>query len=141
MKTISELIAKVESNGVQWAMRYEAHFKPSVAAINNCIAAHRPAFMSRSTAEMICKTSWGKFQIMGENLYTICGLKCDVNSYMCDADLQEETFFRFLEKRDINYSVEQLLADAGKMSKFARRYNGSTSYVKTLRIALGVPNA
>lgn len=138
MPTISELIAKVESNNVQWAMRYEAHFKPSVAAINNCIAAHRPAFMSRSTAEMICKTSWGKYQIMGENLYTICGLKDSVNLYMSDADLQEETFFRFLEKRDINYTVEQILEDAGKMSKFARRYNGSTTYVKTLHIALGV---
>lgn len=137
ISTISELVAKVESNGIPYAMRFEPKFTVSPQAVNNCIRAYKPLQISRATAEMICRTSWGKFQIMGENLYTVCAFASDVNHFMnSDAD-QEFCFQRFIEKRGINFTLEDIRQDAGKMSMFARRYNGSSEYAVTLKRAMG----
>lgn len=134
---ISELVAKVESNGIPYAMRFEPKFTVSPQAVNNCIRAYKPLQISRATAEMICLTSWGKFQIMGENLYTICGLQGDVNAFMSNEELQEACFQTFIEKRGINFTLEDIRQDAGKMNLFARRYNGSSEYAVTLKRAMG----
>lgn len=137
IKTTSQLVAQIESGGIPYAMRYEAKFTPSPDAINKCIMSHKPAFMSRPTAEVICKTSWGVYQIMGENLYTICGLRTNLNVFINNTDLQEEMFQRFLEFRDINYTLADLQHDAGKLSKFARRYNGSSDYALKIKQTMG----
>ena len=135
--TISELGAKVESNGIPYAMPFEPKFTVSPQAVNNCIRAFKPLQISRATAEMICRTSWGRYQIMGENLYTICGLQCNVNEFMNSDLLQLDCFHTFIDKRGIYFTLEDIRQDPGKMNLFARRYNGSSEYAVTLKRAMG----
>lgn len=134
--TISQLVAQIESAGVPYLMRFEPKFSPSQQAINNCIAAHKPGFMNRATAEMICRTSWGLYQIMGENLYTICDVKRPISHYLIDTAMQEAAFITFLRKRNIAYSVEQLRTDESLRVRFAKVYNGSAAYAAKIKEAL-----
>lgn len=127
-KTISQLVAQVESGNVPWAMRFEPAFKPSEQAINNCIKAHKPAYMNRTTAENICKTSFGAYQIMGENIYTVCKYGESIAQFLSSKFDQHTAFTRFIEARGINFSTEEILRDVDKRNLFARRYNGSTGY-------------
>lgn len=134
--TISQLVAQIESANIPYLIRFEPGFKPSQQAINNCIAAHKPGFMNRATAEMICCSSWGAFQIMGENLYTICEMQAPISHFLIDTDRQERAFFTFIRKRNIAYSVEQLRTDESLRVRFARVYNGSAAYAAKIKEAL-----
>lgn len=125
--TLSQLIAQIESGNVPWAVRLEPAFKPSAPAINNCIAAHKPAYMNRATAEMICRCSWGTFQIMGENLYTICKVRVPVAHFMADDDAQLQAFHAHNKAKGIEYDLADM-RDEAKRVHFARRYNGSAAY-------------
>ena len=131
-KSISQLVAQVESNNVPWVMRYEPHFKPSAVAINNCIRAHAPGYMNRTTAEMICKTSWGLFQIMGENLYTVCKYQGSVSNLCTDELLQETLFQAFIKARKIDFTSTEIMGDIQKLHLFSKRYNGSLLYAEKL---------
>lgn len=130
-RTLSQLIAQIESGDVPWAVRIEPAFKPSVQAINNCIAAHKPAYMNRGTAEMICRSSWGRYQIMGENLYTICKVRMPVAHFVADDDAQLQAFHAHNKAKGIDYDLADM-RDEAKRVHFARRYNGSAAYAKKI---------
>lgn len=138
IQTLSLLVAKIESNNQPQALRFEPKFATSQIARDRCISAHKPAYMNNSTAEMICRTSWGLFQIMGENLYTVCGLGSPISHFMIDRDVQERAFFAFVRARGINYSIDELRTDEAKRINFARRYNGSSAYVANIKRELGI---
>lgn len=136
--TLSQLVARIESNNQPQALRFEPKFATSQIARDRCISAHKPAYMNNSTAEMICRTSWGLFQIMGENLYTVCGLGSPISHFMIDRDTQERAFYAFVRARGINYSIEELRAEETKRVNFARKYNGSSAYVANIKRELGI---
>jgi len=131
-KLISQVVAQIESGNVPWVMRFEPAFKTSAEAKNKCIAAHKPGYMNQTTADSICRTSYGLYQIMGENIYTVCGFTGTIAQFLNDAHAQEACFYRFIERRGINFTVEEILRDVEKRNLFARRYNGSTAYAVKL---------
>lgn len=129
---IHELIARVESANNQYAMRYEPAFIPSEKAVKQC-AALQGSYISMSTAKIICCTSWGMFQIMGENLYGLLNVKYPVGKFLCYPELQKKAFYSFLEVRKINYSLQELMNDSEKLDKFSVTYNGSKIYGQRLK--------
>lgn len=135
--TLSQLVAKVESANCAHALRHEPGFTKYVTpqGIANCIAGHRPAYMNRTTAEMICKTSFGTYQIMGENIYTVCGFKRSIAEFFDSDAIQLACFQAFIKGRGINYTLEQIKESRELRERFARRYNGSVAYAETLRKA------
>lgn len=137
MLTTSQLIARIESNNIPHALRFEPNFKPSQRAVDLCIAAHKPAYMNRATAEMICRTSWGLYQIMGENIYAMCGVSIPISRFMIDIETQERAFYAFLRNRQINFLPEELRTDENKRILFARRYNGSSAYAAKIKQVIG----
>lgn len=131
MLTISQLVAHVESGNVKHAMRFEPGWKHDNNIITLVRQAHAPAYMNTTTAKNIMATSYGLYQVMGENIYRL-GYKKPINEFMNSESDQLAIFKKFLEWRNINFTVEQLFCDNEKLRLFARRYNGSYAYTETL---------
>lgn len=132
MLIISKLVAHVESGDVKHAMRFEPGWKHDNNIISLVRQAHAPAYMNTTTAKNIMATSYGLYQIMGENIYRL-GYKKPINEFMNSENDQLAIFEKFLEWRRINFTVEELFSDSEKLRLFARRYNGSYAYADTLK--------
>lgn len=123
MVLLPKLIAQVESAGNQWAMRFEPGVKAKPMAESIIGIIKRANRCNRSTAEVIFSTSWGAYQIMGYNLYTL-ELLIPVGAYMAYPAVQEQTFKRFCIRYDIWTDGPVPLTDDVWMLKFGRVYNG-----------------
>lgn len=134
--TLSQLVARVESNNCPQAVRHEPGFGKYVTAtaIGNCIAAFKVqgAYMNKNTAREICKMSFGLYQIMGENLYTVCNIGMTVFDFVMNEDAQLVAFQKYCFSRKILYSLDEILHDKTKRENFALRYNGSRAYAETI---------
>lgn len=125
LPSIAQVIAHVESAGRGDAMRFEpavyeralaGSYGPQVAA---AVTAHK---CSQATARVIVSTSWGKFQLMGFNLYpNLTGLS--VAAFMSTP--QDPAFGKFLAiKRLDHFTAQQLFSDLAARLSFATVYNG-----------------
>jgi hypothetical protein len=126
--TLSELIAQTESANKPFALRFEPHYQPSQANVLKCAAMNQCTY---PTAEMICRCSWGLFQIMGDNLYSL-GLDMSISQYWTDTDIQATYFHRFLAAKKIDFELDEILADKSVRERFASKYNGSLLYAERL---------
>lgn len=130
--TIADLISLAESANNSQAIRFELYFKPSIAAITNC-KKYNTNTISFQTANMLCKTSFGMFQIMGENIYGPLKYQKSIFDFVQSVQDQTDLFNRFISWRGINYSLEEILHNAEIRQRFARRYNGDgVTYAKHL---------
>lgn len=121
ISSISQLIALVESNGDINALRFEPAYHPDKRAYP-LIRQFHPG-LSLVTYDTILATSWGHYQIMGDNLYML-GLRSPILDYWKDADLQAVFFNRFCVQRNISYTLDEVLNNAEKRADFAHHYNG-----------------
>jgi len=120
--TISQLIAQIESSNNPHALRFEPRFNPTA---ENIAAASHSNMCSTSTGNMICATSWGLYQIMGESLYAL-GLKSSIFDFINSPALQLVYFNEFLASRKLGaITLEDLRTDQTKREYFAARYNGA----------------
>jgi hypothetical protein len=126
--TLSELVAQLESANKSFALRFEPHYQPSQANVLKCAGLNGCNY---STAEMICRCSWGLFQIMGDNLYSL-GLDVPISQYWINTDLQASYFHRFLAAKKIDFELDEILADKSVRERFALKYNGSLLYAERL---------
>jgi hypothetical protein len=126
--TLSELIARVESAGNLFAVRLEPKYNPAQSNALKCAGVNRCTY---PTAEMLCRCSWGLYQIMGDNLYSL-GLDVPISRYWNDAEMQADYFAKFLEAKKINFTLDQILNDKDTRERFALKYNGSLLYADRL---------
>ena len=118
--TLADLIAQVESSCNQYALRFEKAYIPqdqnieTMSIINKC---------SKITAEILCKMSFGLFQIMGNNLISL-GLSTSVFQYCNSIAAQEQMFSRYCIRNNCEYSLDDILNDETKRLDFAKKYNG-----------------
>ena len=131
--TTSQLIAQVESGDLPGALRFEPGFKKYLTgkSITRCIQAHKPAYMNGTTASTLLCFSYGRYQIMGENIYAL-GYSGTLIDFICSDALQLEFFNKYVESRKIDYSLQRIIADKSARENFARRYNGSVLYAETM---------
>lgn len=83
--------------------------------------------MSYMTGETFCSTSFGLYQIMLENVYGM-GYAGTVLDFWKNPDVQLIYFTKFLELRNINYSLDDILNDKVKRDDFSHHYNGALTY-------------
>lgn len=123
-----DLIARAESADNPFAIRFEPHvykrvenlFGPSLNKISDIHSC------SRATARMIYASSFGRFQIMGFNLYSGY-LEIEIGNaftFLNDTVKQNAAFDAYVTKAGINYEVADLISDPKKMLRFSRLYNG-----------------
>lgn len=128
MSSLAGIIAKIESGDNPRRIRFESQIyteglkSPAwlalvrrIAALNGC---------SDDTARMIACTSWGVHQILGENLYDVCRVTTDIFTFVASPEAQLAAFLRFIERRGIDFTIEELLADPLKQRAFVAVYNG-----------------
>jgi len=133
---LSDVVAQVESGGSIYAMRYEPTYSPPKSSVEACIAA-AGTYIDYLTALEICKMSWGKFQIMGGNLYSApLSLSVNIIRYAGDEALQLSTFNKFIASigfEDVEFST----LTPNQLNRFALAYNGSSVYAQSLQAAYG----
>jgi hypothetical protein len=128
---LCRLIKAIESSNNFCAMRFERKvfnritdkgFTPVIGSIqkfNHC---------SSDTARMIYSTSWGAYQMMGFNLYDGLKVPVSIGEFLKDYCLQDETFYQYVQWKNILYTIDELRDDRVKRDMFSLRYNGSTDY-------------
>jgi hypothetical protein len=129
--TLAQLIAQVESNGNPFAMRFEPAHTP---APHNIVAMMHLCDCSYDTGKNLCSMSWGKYQIMGDELISL-GLACSPLAYCMSAPLQDDYFDRYILADHLSLTLADILTDASKRQVFARLYNGPgniPAYVKRI---------
>jgi hypothetical protein len=135
--SLSQLIAEVESADNQYAMRNEPAHKPADEFVSQ---ARTYNACSLDTAHMICATSWGKYQMMGDNLYWL-GYKGSVGAFLCNPETQLNFFNLYIAKRKIDYKLMEMLADNTKLLHFATLYNGNGSAYSARMLAIYAQSA
>ena len=126
---LAAIIAQIESSGSDYALRFEpGQYDPaaatplifSIARVNDC---------SDDTARVISACSWGRYQIMGFNLYGSLGLAVPAIQFCADTSLQLAFFAKFLTANNINVPWSALKNDSTALYHFAKTYNGDgTAY-------------
>lgn len=123
--TLARVIATVESGPFPYAMRFEPALweRPAIMPAQSIRPAQVANKCSAATAQMICATSWGLFQIMGFNLYGSLGIGIAIGPYLFDAEQQFNAFTRFVtlngfDPANFDFSNDTLI------HAFARSYNG-----------------
>lgn len=129
-RTLAHLVGQIESGNWYGAIRFEPHvyFACLNGKYQNSFAKARSVNRcSKETACAIVATSWGRFQIMGFNVYDYLGLNMPVATFLGDREAQEDAFWNFVMRRKIDYSLDDLCVEAKRL-RFARTYNGSLTY-------------
>lgn len=142
--TLGDVIAWVESRNDCSALRFEPTTWEKLSegrnrnelAILALTRAHNAC--SHGTADMIYSTSWGKYQIMGFNLYgPECALQTGVMAFCVDDAAQDAAFAKLIAAMRLSDMTPPTLADSpDARAHFARVWNGSTAYVEPLVEAL-----
>lgn len=120
--TLSQLIAQAESNNRASAVRFEPAFKPSELAIQKCMKANN---CNHSTAAVICAMSFGKYQMMGENIYGGWGFGDPIAVFMNVDAYQDAGFAWYVNTRDINYTLSDMVNNQLTRETFGKKYNGN----------------
>lgn len=134
--TLSRVVSEVESRHVFHALRYEPLFSKYVTmeSVKRCIQGHSPVYMNRETAYQLMHFSFGAYQIMGENLYAL-GYSGSIAHYLHSETVQLAYFEKYIQSRNINYTLEEILTDDEKLNRFSVKYNGVKSYGQKLLAA------
>jgi hypothetical protein len=113
---IIDIIKTIESSNNQYAFRFEEklyfHHKAlktklskvikQIKVLNNC---------STETALMIMSTSWGLFQLLGINIYSLGAYDKSIIDFLMNIEEQSKVFFRFcnVQKIDLIKTQEELV--------------------------------
>ncbi len=130
-----KLIAYVESNNNQFAIRFEPHLYSKskynkkildlIQAINEC---------SLETAKVLYCCSFGKYQIMGFNLYSnVCNVNENIFIFCCDGRIQDKAFLQYLLHRYKNtqYVYFDLAKEIAKELDYAEQIAKEATSVST----------
>jgi hypothetical protein len=119
--TLAALIAQVESDNNPDAIRYDPNYVPDPTGL---ILAEKFNRCDANTATMLCRISWGLYQLEGDTLY-LHQWEGSLAEYLASPNEQLRMFNRFVSAHGINYSVSELVDDAEKRASFAHHYNGA----------------
>lgn len=133
---LSDVVAQVESSNNPLSMRYEPGYQPSVRGMRLVADLAVNGFMDQITAGVICKTSWGAYQIMGDNLYDMMDYRFTLFSFLSSPQKQLDIFTAFVQRGKFGFANPAFtqLTNA-ELSAFAEYYNGSVVYAESLQKA------
>ena len=126
---LAAVVAQVETNDNPFAIRFEQALMAQWAAMNPVRGAILAAIASlhdcsHDTARMIACTSWGRYQILGENLYDRALVNVTVFAYVADPKLERLAFDALLIRKDVAFALQDIIDDEAKRQKFIAAYNG-----------------
>ena len=119
---LSEVVAQLESSNNLLSMRYEPAWTPQHD--QSAASYATGGWIDEVTAAMICKTSWGKYQIMGDNLYGELGYDGTIVDFLNSPLRQLRYFQAFLRTIGFSDTEFSLMTEAEKVA-FGAAYNGN----------------
>lgn len=140
-----DVVSYVESRGEISAVRFEPKLyakleadasveHPKYNALINAIASANRC--TGSTARVIACTSYGAYQFLGMTLYSSpINFKGPILTYWSSAELQTLWFERFVASFPFPTDWADMVHNPNNLKRFARRYNGSTTYADALLTA------
>ncbi len=124
---LAAIIRNVESGCHLYAIRYEPGIFASLAqAESNAPLIQKIAGINAcdiKTAKIIFSTSYGLWQEMGFNIYSL-GYDLPILQFWQSQTDQRAIYDAFIIKNGVNFSWREMVADQMKMEEFARVYNG-----------------
>lgn len=123
---IGDAVAHVESRNDPAAIRFEPslyHTSPAWVLLQVEKVRAAQGFCSHGTALMIACTSWGVYQILGANLYSL-GYKQAIIRFANDINAQKEFFNKFCTSNGLDPSLEVTPENKAALLHFASVYNG-----------------
>lgn len=126
---LAKIIAAVESGGSNdtAAIRFEPGVYSTWTFDHAMLDAQHFNRCSSTTAKAICAISWGRYQILGYNLY-LDGYAAPVVNFAASPSDQDAALDRFLTRRAIGWTWAELAADPVKAQAFVERYNGPAGW-------------
>lgn len=131
--TVDQVIAYVESKGDSFAYRFEPLTFASTQNTNGktamqqilakIVKVHNCSYQS---ARVIYSSSYGRYQIMGFNLYGQLNVQKGFGEFMADNSLQDLAFNTFLTQKNLAaISTDNFANDKSARIKFGNIYNGN----------------
>jgi hypothetical protein len=133
---IQKVISHVESGNFKYALRFEEKLYKTLIPPNRIIDKVRSIHRcSVNTARAICATSWGYYQLLGLNLYSVCQYNDLIFKFLNDDYEQEKAFNEFCKAKGILLSeVERDLRHLSVIAtQISTKRDSSDSYIKLLR--------
>ena len=125
---LCRIIQRVESSDNISAVRFEPlvfsgmameprehDFIQKIADWNHC---------NWNTARVIFSTSFGFYQLMGFNIYSLGMEDCTISHFWVDPELQRLAFTNFLRRENINWRWTDIKQNSTMLRHFAVTYNG-----------------
>lgn len=143
--SLADLVAYIESRGSNSAIRFEPDTYNKFTTSANVSKAARVILAriqtvnkcSVHTAAMIYSSSWGKFQLMGFNVYAEPDAVLPVGEFLACQSVQVASFVGFLKRNGLaDYTPESLARDQAVRLHFAITYNGAIGYADLIVGAL-----
>jgi hypothetical protein len=136
---IVDVIKTVESANNQYAFRFEEklYFLHRASKTNLSKILKRIKMLnqcSNETALMICATSWGLYQILGINIYGMCGYDKSIIDYLKKVDDQEKVFKVFcdIQKIDLDKTEKELINLTGQVNKNKNLFKNNLEMINFL---------
>jgi hypothetical protein len=118
---VNQLISMVESSNNLYAVRFEPTHVPASEFVSRMQAV---CVCSPDTAKVLCQTSWGLYQIMGDELMAK-GLSISPIAYCQQPVTQGHLFQQVLKEKGLDaITLDQLATDQDIRLQFAKAYNG-----------------
>lgn len=121
INTLSDLVAQAESSCNPYCLRFEPGWVPNPAVVETISKLNR---CNLSTARIIAATSYGLYQIMGQNLYEL-GLLLPIGHFFGERWTQTKYFQKFITSRKIDITLEKFIQDKEAALNFCHHYNGN----------------
>jgi len=128
---LSDVVAQVESSNCPGAIRYEPGYQPSALGIGQAARFATGSWMDNATAQIIAKTSFGRFQIMGDNLYNAMQYTGTIWDFVAWPAKQLEIFNLFIQRGKFKDAPFAGLVKS-ELDAFALYYNGARVYADSL---------
>ena len=134
---LQQAIAIVESSNNSHAMRFEPGVFGSLTPTQLTPIALACGYMSQPTKEMVGATSWGLYQLMGFNIWGVCGYQSDLVAFLTHAADQDACLHTFVDSLGDGFSAlldqEVSQIPLPTLQAFGDRYNGNgAAYAQAL---------
>ena len=130
MITLRQAVAHVESSGRTSAVRYEPAYTPSPHSQQ--VFSQYNGWTDSLTIDTLLKSSFGKYQIMADNLYNMINYTKPLNEFWASEAEQDDVFQQFCVKIGFGAYTQTDVTQVPNLDTFARRYNGSIVYATSL---------
>jgi len=133
---LKDVISYVESKGNEKAMRFEpvTYLNKPLWIVNQIVKIQYqhggPGMCDYDTALAVGCTSYGKYQLLGANLYgPVCAVPGTIFDFVNDQDEQEKAFSKFVSRAGYDPLADISGWTPDKFSEFAEFYNGPGNIV------------